>query len=187
MKKLAIGSILGAIVIFFWQFLSFALLNLHNPATAYTPKQTEVLNYLSSQFTESGSYYMPRTPDDASSQEMEKAMEDARGKPWAIVSYHKSMNTNMGANMARGIVINIIMVGLLCWIISRLKDPTFGNILLTSIATGLIIFFNVPYTNHIWYETFDLTAFLIDAIVGWGLVGVVLGMVYRRKASIGKA
>ena len=182
MKKLLIGSILGAIVIFFWQFLSFALLNLHNPATDYTPKQAEVLNYLNSQFTESGSYYMPRTPNNASSEEMEKAMADAQGKPWAIVSYHKSMDMSMGTNMFRGIVINIIMVGLLCWIVSRLKDPTFGQILLTSLAVGLIIFFNVPYTSHIWYETFDLYAYLIDAIVGWGLVGAVVGLVYRRRA-----
>ena len=182
MKKLAIGSILGAIVIFFWQFLSFALLNLHNPATDYTPKQTEILNYLNSQLTESGSYYMPRTPNDASSEEMEKAMADAQGKPWAIVSYHKSMDMSMGSNMLRGIVINLIMVALLCGIVSRLKDPTFGNILLTSIAVGMIVFFNVPYTSHIWYEIFDLNAYLIDAIVGWGLVGVVLGLVYRRRA-----
>jgi hypothetical protein len=182
MKKLAIGSILGAIVIFFWQFLSFALLNLHNPATDYTPKQTEVLNYLNSQFTESGSYYMPRTANDASSEEMEKAMADAQGKPWAIVSYHKSMNMSMGSNMVRGIVVNIIMVALLCGIVSKLRDPTFGNILLTSIAIGMIVFFNVPYTSHIWYETFDLSAYLIDAIVGWGLVGVVVGLVYRRRA-----
>ncbi|HSB92056.1 MAG TPA: hypothetical protein VLC28_03025 [Flavitalea sp.] len=182
MKKLLIGSILGAIVIFFWQFLSFALLNLHNAATDYTPKQTEVLNYLDSQFTESGSYYLPRTPNGASSEEMEKAMLDAQGKPWAIVSYHKSMNMSMGANMFRGIVINVIMVALLCGIVSKLKDPTFGQILLTSIAVGMIVFFNVPYTSHIWYEIFDLNAYLIDAIVGWGLVGVVVGLVYRRRA-----
>ena len=181
MKKLAIGSILGAIVIFLWQFISFSLLEIHYPATVYTPKQKEILNYLSSQFSESGSYFMPRTPKGASSEEMEKSMEEAKGKPWAIVSYHKSMNMNMASNMLRGIVINILMVGLLCWIISKLKDPTFGTILLTSIATGLIVFFNVPYTNHIWYESFDLSAYLIDAIVGWGLVGLVVGMVYRRK------
>jgi hypothetical protein len=182
MKKLAIGSILGAIVIFIWQFLSFALLNLHNAATDYTPKQTEVLNYLNSQFNESGSYYMPRTPGNASSEEMEKAMADAKGKPWAIVSYHKSMDMSMGFNMFRGIVINIIMVALLCGIVSKLKDPTFGQIVLTSLAVGMIVFFNVPYTSHIWYEIFDLNAYLIDAIVGWGLVGVVVGMVYRRRA-----
>ena len=182
MKKLAIASILGAIVIFLWQFLSFALLEIHNPATDYTPKQTEILNYLSTQFTESGSYVMPRSPKGTSSEEMEKSMKEFEGKPWAIVSYHKSNDMNMSANMLRGIVINIIMVGLLCWIVSRLKDPTFSTILLTSIVTGLIIFFNVPYTSHIWYETFDVNAYFIDAIVGWGLVGLVVGLVYRKKA-----
>ena len=182
MKKFAIGSILGAIVIFVWQFLSFSLLELHRPSTEYTPKQTDILNFLSSQLTESGSYALPSSPKGASQEEMQKSMAEAQGKPWAIVSYHTSMDMNIGANMLRGILINIIMIGLLCYIISKLKDPSFKIIMLVSLATGLIIFFNVPYTNHIWYQSFDLTAYLVDAIVGWGLVGVVLGMVNRRRA-----
>lgn len=178
------GSILGAIVIFIWQFLSFSLLEMHMKATNYTPKQTEVLNYLSSQFSESGSYYLPRTPPGASSEEMDKALKEAQGKPWAIVSYHKSLNVSMGANMARGLLINVIMVGLVCWILSKLRSPDFTTILLVSIAIGLIGFFNLPYTGHIWYETFDLTAYLVDAVVGWGLVGMVLGWIYRKKDII---
>ena len=182
MKKLALGSIVGAIVIFVWQFLSFSLLELHQAATDYTPKQNEILTFLNSQLSESGSYAMPRTPRGASSDDIEKSMKESQGKPWAIVSYHKSMDMNMGANMVRGILINVIMIALLCFIIGNLKDLSFKTILLVSMATGLIVFFNVPYTNHIWYQWFDLRAYLIDAIVGWGLVGIVLGMVYRVRA-----
>lgn len=187
MKKLALGSILGAIIIFVWQFLSFSLLELHGNAIRYTPNQAEVLEYLSRQFPESGSYYLPRTPPGASSEEMDKALKDAQGKPWAIISYHKSLNMSMGANMGRGILINIIMVGLVCWILSKLRSPDFTTILLVSISIGLIGFFNLPYTGHIWYETFDLNAYLVDAVVGWGLVGMVLGWIYRKKDSVNES
>lgn len=181
MKKLAVGSILGAIVMFVWQFLSFALLDLHREATQYTPKQAEILNYLGTQLPESGSYYLPNYPDGASSYEMQKALQDAQGKPWAIVSYHKSLESNMAANMIRGVIIDLLMIALLCWIIAKINNPGFATIVLLSIAIGMIVFFSVPYTNHIWYQSFDLTAYLIDAIAGWGLVGLTLGLVFRRS------
>lgn len=52
--------------------------------------------------------------------EMEKVMKEMEGKPWARISYYKVMNINMGMNMARGLIANIIIVSLLCWIFSKM-------------------------------------------------------------------
>ena len=181
MKKLLLGSILGGLVIFIWQFLSFSLLELHRPSTQYTPKQAEVLSYLNTQFDKSGSYLLPNYPDNASMDVQQKLNEQSMGKPWAIISYHTSMDANMTMNMIRGLMVNIFMVALLCMIISRLARKTFANILQVSLAVGLIIFLNVPYTNHIWFQSFDLNAYLVDALVAWGLTGLILGAVYRDR------
>ena len=184
MKKLLTGAIVGGIIMFVWQFLSFALINLHRPAQGYTPKQEEILSYLSEQFTEDGQYFLPNYPPGASNEEMQAAMKAAQGKPWAVVAYHKSNDSNMTMNMIRGLLTDIFMVGILCWILSKMPPLRYSTILLISILIGLISFCNVPYTNHIWYETFDLNAYLIDAIAGWGLVGLWLGYVYRSKLPV---
>lgn len=186
MKKLIIGSILGGLILFIWQFLSFALLDLHRPAMDYTPKQEEVLKYLSSQFTESGSYYMPNLPKDATSEQQQAAMKEAEGKPWAIVSYHTSMDSDMTMNMIRGLLIDIVLIGLLCYIISKLNPRTFGTIIVSCVFIGMIIFFAVPYTNHIWFKTFDLWAHFLDAFVPWLLIGIVLGAIYRKRYTAGE-
>jgi hypothetical protein len=61
MKKSLIGAIVGGIIIFLWQFLSWALINFHKPAQQYTAKQDAVMTILNSNLEEGG-YIMPALP-----------------------------------------------------------------------------------------------------------------------------
>jgi len=181
MKKIFIGSLVGGIIMFVTQFLSWGLLELHRSAQQYTPKQNEILAYLDTQFDSSGAYFLPTYPPGATMDEQGKLMEDAMGKPWVQIYYHKSMDTNMGVNMVRNLVTNIIMVMLFCWIISGYTANNFTKTFLAAIFTGLIVFLHGSYTQHIWYETFDLGAHLTDYLVSWGLVGIWLGWLLNRR------
>jgi hypothetical protein len=53
------GSLVGGIILFVWQFLTWGMLNLHEAQQRYTPKQDSVLAYLGSQFSEDAAYMMP--------------------------------------------------------------------------------------------------------------------------------
>lgn len=181
MKKIIVGAIVGGILIFTWHFLSWVILDLHRPANQHTPKQNEIMTFLNSQFTEDGSYLLPSTPPDASNEEMEKSMSQSIGKPWAVIAYHKEMEMKMGMSMFRAFITDVIIVGLLCWILSAFANPRFGNVFVASLLVGFIGFLNIPYTIHIWFDTFDLAASLTDALVAWGLVGLWLGWWYGRK------
>jgi len=59
MKKAIIGSIVGALIIFIWQFLSFALINFHKPAQEYTDKQEAIMGFLDGQGLKDGGYLFP--------------------------------------------------------------------------------------------------------------------------------
>jgi hypothetical protein len=183
MKKTIIGALVGAIIIFLWQFLSFAAANFHKPAQQYTEKQTAILDFLNSQGLEEGGYVFPGMPDGSSREQHEALMKEANGKPWAMVQYHKSNEATMSAmimNMIRGFLVNIVIMLLFIWIIRRMTAPSFGQILTCSLFVGLIVFFNAPYTGHIWYKTFDVWAFFMDALISWGIVGIWLGWWMRR-------
>jgi hypothetical protein len=180
MKKSLIGAIVGGIIIFIWQFLSWALINFHKPAQQYTPKQDAVMAALNSNLEEGG-YIMPALPPGASTEEHEKAMKDAEGKPWVSIQYHKSMENNMVMNMVRGFLVDVVTVWLLCWILLRLYKPSFNTIFTASLITGFIVFLNVPYIYHIWYQSFDLMAHLADAVVSWGVTGLWLAWWLRRN------
>lgn len=180
MKKLLIGAVVGGIIIFIWQSLSFTVLNLHGKAVQYTAKQQEIIAYLGTQFNEEGQYLIPRPPNNASNEEVEAHMKTAQGKPWAMISFHKTMNMNIAMNMIRGLLVDIIAAGLLCWILMKMNLPSFGTVLISSIFTGLIVFMNGVYTEHIWYETFDIMAHFMDAIIAWGACGLWLGWWLNR-------
>jgi hypothetical protein len=181
MKKLIIGSLVGGLLIFIWQTLSWTALQLHDKGLAYTPKQDSVMQFLSSQFSEDGSYYMPRLEKAGTTDEMEKHMEAMKGKPYALVQYYQSFDASMGVNIAKGLVINIVMVAFLCWILMKIPSGNPGTTFTVCLFVGVIVFINSPYTGHIWYPRADIMAHFIDALVSWALCGVWLGWYFKRK------
>lgn len=180
MKKLVIGALVGGILIFIWQTLSWAMLNLHHANQEYTPKQDSILHYLSTQFSEDGSYLMPNYPPGTSREEMEKQMEVTKGKPWAEIQYHQALNVSMGGNIIRGLIVDIIMVALICWVLMKISPSGSGTIFIACLIVGIVVFMNSPYTIHIWYPKRDIMIHLADAIVSWGLCGLWLGWWLNR-------
>lgn len=181
MKRLTIAALVGGLIIFIWQTLSWAVLNIHGASQEYTPKQDTIMAFLNTQFSEEGAYLMPRSPDNASSEEMEKQMKANEGKPWVQLQYHKAMNISMGGNIAKGLITDIIIVALLCYVLVRMTGAGFGTIFIATLGTGIIVFLNSPYTIHIWYPKADLGAHLLDALVSFGLCGLWLGWYLKPK------
>ena len=184
MKKMIIGALVGGLILFGWQFVSWGALNLHEAQQKYTPKQDSVLAYLGTQFSEDGAYMMPTFAPGTSREEMEKKMKVMEGKPWVQVVYHKSMPgmNHMFMNMGRSLLVDIFIVWLLCWLLTKIPAASFGTIFTGTIGTGLIVFLHAPYTMHIWYGSFDLMAHFTDALVTWGITGLWLGWWLRRKS-----
>ena len=51
MKKMIIGALVGGIILFAWQFLTWVLLDLHEAQQKYTPKQDSLIRYLNSKLS----------------------------------------------------------------------------------------------------------------------------------------
>lgn len=182
MKKQLIAAILGGIIIFFWQFLSNAALDLHRPAQEYTPKQDTILSFLKAQQLEPGRYFLPTTPKGASTEEQQALMSKVDGKPWAIVDYHAAWsNSDMLINMGRGLLVDILMVWLFVWLITRNGTPSFGTIFMSAVVLGFIAFLNFPYAYFIWYKSPGIWSDFMDAIVAWAACGVWLGWYLNKK------
>lgn len=179
-----IAAIVGGILIFGWQFLSWAALNLHKAANGYTPNNAALLTALATNLPNEGGYFLPGLPETATGEDHEKMMKESNGKPWATIQYHRSMVStpaSMAMNMARGLLVDIIMVWLFCWILGKMNMVSFGTIFTASLFTGLIAFFNTAYIGNIWYKWFDIMAHFTDAMVSWGVCGLWLGMFLKKK------
>lgn len=183
MKKTFIGALVGGLIIFIWQFLTWGALNLHEAQQKYTPKQDSVLAYLGTQFNEDGAYMMPTFAPGTARDKMEAEMKNMEGKPWATVVYHKSMlgMNQMYRNMIRGLLVNIFIVWVLCWLLAKIPSPSFGTVFFGTLGIGIISFLHAPYTMHIWYGSFDLMAHFMDALIAWGVTGLWLGWWLSRR------
>ncbi|NVO21251.1 MAG: hypothetical protein HXX13_16230 [Bacteroidetes bacterium] len=173
MKKKILFSVIGAVVIFVWQFLSFAMPNFHKSSSRYTAVQDSILDKLSALNLEEG-MYMLRQPDPSLSFDKQKEqMAQMEGKSWAVLNYHKTNSMSMAMNMFRGFLVCIVISFLLFWIFLQQKDPTLVNRMLVSLAIGLIGFFFSPYTSFIWYKEPGIFAYFADGIIPWLILGFI--------------
>ncbi len=179
MKKLIIASLVGGLILFIWQFLSWSLLGVHTPNLAYTPNQDKVLELLGDNLEE-GSYFLPTVKPGTSAAEEQALTEKMIGKPWAIVSYHKEFTMNLGYNMGRGYIIDFLVVLLLSWMLMKFRDLSFMSAIIASLSVGIIGYLSISYLESIWFEG-NTIPYLIDTIVSWGLVGVWLGFWLTKR------
>ena len=183
MKKLLIGALVGGILVFLWQTLSWTVLDLHAREYQKAGNQEEVMSFLSSKFTQDGQYMLPTLDHSASSEEHEKFMENMKGKPWAVLSYHQSYNTDMMKNIIMGLLAAIISAAFVCWILMKNAGASFGTTFISTVLIGLVGFLFIPYSHHIWFQGPGLTTNLIDVVISWGLCGIWLGWWLNRKKA----
>lgn len=180
MKRPLIASLVGGLILFIWQFLSFGPLNVHGAENTYTPNQEKIIAFLSENITEGGEYFLPTVPPGSSSEAMQKAQENAMGKPWAKINYRPAFEMNFGMNLFRGFAIDLLSVWLLVWLLMQMKNLSMKTALLSSLAVGAIGYMTIPYLNSVWYET-NTFGYLADWVVQWGVVGAWLGWFLPEK------
>jgi hypothetical protein len=173
MKQKLLFSLIGAIIIFAWQFLSYAMPNFHKSASGYTPAQDSILNMLDKQEVKEGMYLLGQPDPSLSQAEQQAKMATMEGKPWAIINYHKIYSMSMAMPMIRSLLVSFVISFLLFWLFLQQKNPTLINRLYLSLAVGMIGFFFVPYANFIWYKAPDIFAHFADAIVPWLILGLI--------------
>ena len=182
MKKLIIGGIVGGILLFLWQTLSWTVLNLHAKEYLQAPGQDSLtMNSLNSIFSETGQYYIPHAKEGASTEEMQQMEKDMQGKPWAVVSYHKAYNMNMVTNIIRALLVAIISAFFACWILIKQTNTSFLTTFLSSLLIGIIGYLFIPYSMNIWFEAPGAATNFVDVLVAWGLCGLWFGWWLNRK------
>jgi hypothetical protein len=185
MVKKIIAGVVAGILLMAWQTASHTALKLHASQEQYTPNHAAILEALNKNLDKSGMYFLPGLPPGASMELMEQAQKDWAGKPWAVVNYNTSFNTNMTSNILRGLATNIVLGLVLAWLVGRLRSPGFAGIFGASLAVGFLAFGFHPYPGHIWYETPGIRADLIDSLAAFGLAGAWLGWYIPRGQKAG--
>jgi len=180
MKKYIIGSLIGAVLIFVWQSLSWTVLGVHDDGMKFNPAQKEIMKVITANTTEDGLYMLPSA---ATQKEREIMMKEMEGKPWASVIYHKSYNGDMTMRMIRAFLVDIFLVISLIYILTRGGvTPIPRRVFAGSVAFGLAFFLWSPYMGHIWFDLpwHMIKGDLIDSLAAWALCGAWLAWWLNR-------
>lgn len=174
MKPLILPSLIGGIVLFVWQFLSYAGMNLHGNAQTYTPLQDDILAHLAELNLEEGMYALgspsPEERADYNGPLGAAYVDQHAGKPHGVLNYQHSLDLSMGSNLFRSFCINLLTALAMLWLLGQMS-LTLQARLLASLAIGLVGFMLFPYSNFIWYKNPDIWAHLLDAVVPFAFLG----------------
>jgi hypothetical protein len=171
MKKAILFALLGGIILFAWQFVSWAMPNFHQKAQEYTPLQNEILQALTDSGLKQGMYVLGQPDPKLSGPEYEAEMKNFEGKPWAVLNYREKNDSGMAMNMIRGFIMMVLVSLIFFWLVRQQKDPTLMKRILLGLGIGLIGFMFIPYTNYIWFKSPDIWAYLLDGFAPWVILG----------------
>jgi hypothetical protein len=186
MRNHIIFSVLGGLIFFVWQSISWSGANFHSAEQTYTPLETAVLGAIAETGLEPGMYVLGMS-DPALEQEDRWAQWEAnfKGKPWGVLNYQASNDMTIGMNMFRGYCISVIAAALLFLLLSRTTGLTISRAVTTAVAIGFIGFLVEPYSYSIWYKTPGVIIHLLDGVLPWAILGLLAGRMLGAKKSLG--
>ncbi|MDL1893807.1 hypothetical protein FBQ87_13115 [Sphingobacteriales bacterium CHB3] len=189
MKNALIGSLVAAVIIFLYQFLSWTVLGIHDTSLKYTPQQEAIAAALSENLTERGMYAIPNLAPGSSREQHEAFEQSMVGKPWAIVQYDPQYGGMMSSQMVYGFILNLVAAFAIAYVMSAggEKFASFGSKLMLVVGFIVFLVFQSSLMMANWWETpwHYLSGEITDHVVGWLLGGIWLSwwMGRQQKAT----
>ncbi len=184
--KIIISTLVGAILLFGWQGLSWMVMPIHKHSLKYTDGQDSILQSLTANLDEDGLYYVPYLdPDKATSEDWEAFRKTFEGKPVAMINYIGSYQDNMGKTMAMGFIFSLIVSLVVTLVIANSKATSFAGRWLTAFAFGIVLLmFSTLMMMNWWYFPMHwVQGEIIDNLVMFGLAGIWYAWYLGRKPS----
>ena len=181
MKNTLIFAFVAGPILFVWQFLSFAAINLHEADQRYHPMQDSILADLGAYDLEDAGYMLGQPGPDATPEQREAYMGTREGQPWAHVVWHPAQDTDMIKPLLRGFSSNVLIAGLLFWLLGQFRTMNIGRGALVSLVLAYIGYTYFIYSDHVWYDIPDHVVHLVDTVVPWTLIGALGGWLHARN------
>lgn len=184
MKRTFIAIIVGAIIIFIYQAMSWMVLPVHKNSLKYTPAHDSLLAVLNSSLPEEGLYMLPMAPPEMSQEEHEKFFEPYYGKPWAKVTFHKAMTDSMTSMMMMGFIFNLVAIWIVVVVLNKTSGVfnTFGSRLWVVLGFSMFTIFQSHLMEWNWWQSPShyIVPEIIDDLLGGLLVGLWLAWYLGR-------
>lgn len=191
MKKLIIGSLVGAIILFVWSAMSWTMLPINLHTFMYTPAQDSILKVLADNNVPTGTYGIPMVDnrnvsgfDSKYQEDSEKLMKEKAGTPMATLFYQRE-DTQMGAaTFMRGLLFDFLAVLAACIILipGFVASTSFLQRWWLVMVVGLLITASGPLIEYNWMgRPWDYAMHMVtNDLLNWGITGIWLAWYFRK-------
>ena len=179
MKQIILPSLLGAVVIFVWSFISWTIIGWHNIDLKNFPDQTEIM-HMKAVMHEPGIYIYPREPQSTDDAAMQKWFEQYKAGPLVnfMVYNPNGEDWDMVTPMVRSFLIYFIsaFIASMLLMMTLAQNPGFLRRVVFVMMLGLFAGFVGPFIEWNWWKfPFGYTIVgVIDFCVTWFIAGLVL-------------
>jgi len=178
MKRLALSSLLAALLVFAWSSVSWMLLGWHEAGMRHFTDETAVASVLTANAPQPGLYLLPSDHTQAKPEAtFEQAAERMRAGPFLYGAVRTSpRDWNMPALMAKSFATQLAAAFLLTAMLGAVRFESYGGRVAACAIAGLFagVVGHVPQTT--WWE-FPWSSTLVniaDLTISWMLGGLVI-------------
>ncbi len=180
MNKLIVPSLIAAVVVFIWMFISWAVIGWHNVDIKNLPNGDALAEQMKESINEPGIYIYPGHPDGGDDTDMEEWTSKYKAGPLVnFMVYHPEGSDPMNPmNFIKSFIINFIaafIAGVLL-MMTLAQNPSFWRRVIFVTLLGLFAGFIGPFMDWNWWSfpTGYTIVEVVDYCLTWFLAGLVL-------------
>lgn len=186
MGRIILATIIGAVLLFAWNFVSWMVVKLHDGSMRSLEAEPLVVEMLRSADVEPGAYYFPAPPEDMKDQ---AAMDDftARHRQGPLGMLIVSAGTEPMEPMmfVTGFALNVISVLIAALLLASAGIRHASGRVLFVAALGVLVTVvsDLSYWNWMRFPSDHSLAMVADNVIGWIFVGIALAALIRPKPA----
>jgi hypothetical protein len=193
--KISLAAVLGGLTLFIWGTVSHSIIPFYNNALHTFTDEDAVTQAIIANAPRSGTYLLPNYPKypEGATDEEKKALDEKMNQqmntgPFVFAHIRVRSSAGFGIHLALELLTNIFAALFVTLIIINLPTTSLGGRVLLSISIALVMVLDYPASTWNWYSAGAdyFFAEFFDAIIGWGLVGTVIGTVLRTREQPGE-
>lgn len=185
MLRIVIATVVGAIVIFAWGFISHMATPLGEMGLDMLPGDQQILADVQAHVTEPGFYFFPAIVDNPTDEQTAEWTARYESGPRGALIYDPTGDAPMSPKQ---LGIEFIAGAAAAFILVMIAIPARVNWLTGALlggAMGLFAWASIDLSYWNWYRfpTLFTEAQLIDQVAGWTITGLVVGIISRWRRS----
>lgn len=181
-RPLAVGTIVGGVILFVWGAVYHAALPFSNQAFLGFSNEDAVIQVITAGAPRSGVYFLPNIPQDRGGEAMKAAEEKMARGPFALASVRVGPMASMGALLGTQFVAHVLEAFFLTSLLLQARPASYSGRILFLVAVAVTgwLALSVPSWNWYSFSSGYIVAQLADVGIGSALAGLALARIVPK-------